>query len=192
MANYYIINMIILRQKEYASRLLKTVRSVKRAGNNAMTVVNNAGLKTGNTIKKVITGKNIPVPAEANFKPKSNFQINRETVRVKNAVKDATNTIKERPGAVLDDGISFAAKSPIAAAGQVGCVTLPLANPIFLGIPLVTPSAVIDVAAKEFIKPYSKFTERVARAYDRSNFSRNLRRMPNVTEAIDNVKRKFK
>jgi len=184
--------MIILRQKEYASRLLKAVRSIKRAGNNVMTAVDNAGLKAGNTIKKAITGKNIPVSAEANFKPKSNFQINRETVRVKNAVKDATNAIKERPGAVLDDGISFAAKSPIAAAGQVGSVTLPLANPIFLGIPIGTPSVAIDVAAKKLIKPYGRYTERIARAYDRSNFSRNLRRMPNATEVVDNLKRKFK
>jgi hypothetical protein len=184
--------MIILRQKEYASRLLKAVRSVKRAGNSAMTVIDNAGLKTGNTIKKFVTGKSIPAQVEANFKPKTNFQINRETVKAKNVVKDAANAVKERPGAVLDDGISFAAKNPIAAAGQVGSVALPLADPVFLGVPIGTPSAVIDVTAKKFIKPYDKYTERISRAYDRSNFSRNLRRMPNATEVIDNIKRKFK
>jgi len=184
--------MIILRQKEYASNLLKAVRSVKRIGNNAITAVNNAGLKTGNTIKKVITGKSVPVQVEAGFKPKTNFQINRETVKAKNAVKDAANAIKERPGVVLDNGISFAAKNPIAAAGQIGSVTLPMANPIFLGIPIGTPSVAADLAAKKFIKPYGKYTEKIARAYDRSNFSRNLRRMPNATEVIDGLKRKFR
>ena len=184
--------MIILRQKEYASKLSKVVRSVKRVGNNTMTVIDNAGLKTGNAVKKFITGKNIPAQVEANFKPKTNFQINRETINAKNVVKDAVNAVKERPGAVLDNGISFAAKNPIAAAGQVGSVALPMADPVFSGIPIGTPSTVLDVTAKKVFKPYDRCTERISRAYDRSNFSRSLRRMPNATEVVDNIKRKLK
>jgi hypothetical protein len=37
--------MIILRQKEHSSKLMKVVRTMKRAGNNVVTAIDNAGLK---------------------------------------------------------------------------------------------------------------------------------------------------
>ena len=49
--------MIILRDKQYSSKLMKAVKTAKRVGNTVMTAIDNAGLKTGNAIKEVVTGK---------------------------------------------------------------------------------------------------------------------------------------
>ena len=123
--NYLINNvMIILRQKEHSSKLMKVVRTVKRAGNNVMTAIDNAGLKVGNTAKEIVTGKPTPAHMKVKFRPKTSQQINRETVQQVRGVQKSANQLKD--AAIMDPGgtagtlankyvIQRATKSPVSA-----------------------------------------------------------------------------
>ena len=164
-----------------------------------MTAVDNAGLKVSNTAKEIVTGKPTPSHMKVKFKPKTDKEINKETVQkvqqIREMPKKAAATganvalqVYHTPGAVLDEGIKFASKNPIAAAGQGGSVVLPILNPAFLGIPVGSPSVAINAAAKKW-KPYDRVTERMSNAYGRSSFSQGLRAMPTLPEVATQVGR---
>lgn len=184
--------MIILRDKTYSSKLIKAVRTAKRVGNTVMTAVDNAGLKTSNAIREVVTGKPTPLYMKAEVRPKTNTQINRETIQkvrgAQKAAKKAAQEIYYTPGAVADKGIKFAAENPIAAAGQAGSVILPTVNPALLGVPIGSPSAAVNAAAKKW-KPYNRATKKMANAYGRSQVSQGLRAMPSLPEIATQVGR---
>lgn len=177
--------MIILRDKQYSSKLMKAVKTAKRVGNTVMTAIDNAGLKTSNAIKEAVTGKATPQHMKVGFKPKTNAQINRETIQrvrgAQRATKKAAQEIYYTPGAIADRGIKFAAENPIAAAGQAGSVVLPTVNPAFLGIPVGSPSVAVNAAAKKW-RPYDRATKKIANAYERSQVSQGLRAMPSLPE----------
>ena len=103
---------------------MKVVRTVKRAGNNVVTAIDNAGLKVGNTAKEIVTGKPTPTHMKVKFRPKTNQQINKETIKQVRGVQDSANTLKD--AAIMDPGgtagtlvnkhvIQRATKSPISA-----------------------------------------------------------------------------
>ena len=70
---------------------MKVVRTMKRAGNNIVTAIDNAGLKAGNTAKEIVTGKPTPAHMKVKFRPKTNQQINRETVQQVRGVENIKN-----------------------------------------------------------------------------------------------------
>lgn len=177
--------MIILRDKQYSSKLMKAVKTAKRVGNTVMTAIDNAGLKTGNAIKEVVTGKATPQHMKVGFKPKTNAQINRETVQqvrgAQRATKKAAQEIYYTPGAMADKGIRYAAENPIAATGNAASVVLPAVNPIWAAIPVGAPSIGAETIAKRG-GVYRKSTQWLGRKYGQSNVSKGLRAMPSLPE----------
>lgn len=115
--------MIVLRQKEHSSKLMKVVRTVKRAGNNVMTAIDNAGLKVGNTAKEIVTGKPTPAHMKVGFRPKTNQQINRETVQQVRGTQDVMNSAILNPegfsGKVMKTAANKVTTAPISSAGYV-------------------------------------------------------------------------
>ena len=86
-------------EREYSSKLMKVVRTMKRAGNNVVTAIDNAGLKAGNVAKEIVTGKPTPAHMKVKFRPKTNQQINRETVALKQKAEQAkTKAIMDPEG----------------------------------------------------------------------------------------------
>lgn len=116
--------MIIFRQKEHSSKVMKVIRTMKRAGNNVITAIDNAGLKAGNVAKEIVTGKPTPAHMKVKFRPKTNQQINKETVKQVRGIQESANTLKD--AAIMDPGgtagqlinqgvIQRATKSPVSA-----------------------------------------------------------------------------
>jgi hypothetical protein len=177
--------MIILRQKEHSSKLMKVVRTMKRAGNNIVTAIDNAGLKAGNTAKEIVTGKPTPAHMKVRFRPKTNQQINRETVNqvrgTQKAIKDTAEGIYYTPGQMVDKGIKYSAENPIAATGNAASVVLPAVNPVWAAIPVGGPSIGVEAAAKK-VGFYKKGTQRLGEAYRKSGVSRGLRSMGSLPE----------
>ena len=178
--------MIILRQKEHSSKLMKVVRTVKRAGNNIVTAIDNAGLKAGNTAKEIVTGKPTPAHMKVRFRPKTNQQINRETVQqvrgTQKTIKDTAEGIYYTPGQMVDKGIKFTAGNPIAATGNIASVVIPVVKPSLAGLPVGTSSTILEGAAKRGIGFYRKGTQGIESAYGNSGFSKGLRQMGSLPE----------
>ena len=136
--------MIILRQKEHSSKLMKVVRTMKRAGNNIVTAIDNAGLKAGNTAKEIITGKPTPAHMKVGFRPKTNQQINRETVQQVRGTQNIKNS------AILDPE-GFSGKVTKAAAEKV--TTAPLSSAGYVTINKVAPGVPGTSAAYATVSP---------------------------------------
>ena len=106
---------------------MKVVRTMKQAGNNIVTAIDNAGLKAGNTAKEIVTGKPTPAHMKVGFRPKTNQQINRETVQqvrgTQKAVKDTVNEAMTNPegltGRVTKKVANEVTKSPLSFAGKI-------------------------------------------------------------------------
>jgi hypothetical protein len=115
--------MIILRQKEHSSKLMKVVRTMKRAGNNVVTAIDNAGLKVGNTAKEIITGKPTPAHMKVKFKPKTNQQINRETVQQVRGIQSIKDSAILNPegfsGKIVKTAADKVTTAPLSSAGYV-------------------------------------------------------------------------
>lgn len=140
--------MIKFRRKEYSSKVVQALKKTKFILNRANTAVNNAGLAAGDGLKTLVTGKR-PTHPKFRFKPKTNMQLNRETVGIANSTKEITNeavkgtadgiknlpqTIKNAPrniregankamiseiGPAINNGVDTVVRHPDAAAALV-------------------------------------------------------------------------
>lgn len=140
--------MIKFRRKEYSSKAVQALKTTKLVLNRANTAVKNAGLAAGDGLKTLVTGKR-PTHPKFRFKPKTNMQLNRETVGIANSTKEITNeavkgtadsiknlpqTIKNAPrniregankamiseiGPAINNGVDTVVRHPDAAAALV-------------------------------------------------------------------------
>ena len=123
---------------------MKAVRTMKRAGNNIVTAIDNAGLKVGNTAKEIVTGKPTPAHMKVGFRPKTNRQVNRETVQQVRGVQNIKNS------AILDpEGLS--GRMTKAAAEKV--TTAPLSSAGYVTINKVAPGVPGTSAAYATVSP---------------------------------------
>lgn len=181
--------MIIKRkQKEYSSKTLKLVRATKQLGNRISTGMNNFGLQIGNAITPA---SKLGGP-KVKFKPKSSYQLNRETIalrdkarEVKHAVanpvqtaaptivkaKEALTRVAANPGAAVDKGVEMSLRNPVAVSGNVGGKVLMVTNPGTATIPFGPISIGAETALKKNVPQYAKITERAATGYKRSRLS---------------------
>ena len=183
--------MIIPRQKEYSTKRMQFVRALNSVKDKVITAVNNAGLKAGNTIKEVATGKPTPFYMKTGFNPKTPYQINRETVQqvrgAQKAIKDTAKEIYYTPGQILDKGIKYTVENPISATGNAASVILPAVNPVFLTVPVGGPSIALNALGKNKVGFYKKGTQRLGKAYEGSRFSHGLRSLGNLPETTTQV-----
>lgn len=178
-------DMIIIRQKEYSSRTAKFLRAVNKTKDAVMVPIDNAGLKVGNALKSIVTGKETPSYMRIGFKRKTNNQINRETVgtikTAKRKAKEAATEMYYTPGQTIDKGMRLAAENPITTAtGVVGKVTM-VTDPAGTGL---VPWGNIGLATEQAAKkwgPYKKATEAMGRAHERT-VGRVVRSIPSVPE----------
>ena len=159
------ISMIVLRQKEYASKLLKVIRQVKSAGN---------GVSVG--AKNLIKGGAVR---------KSATQINRETIGLRNKVLDNTARTVFDTGRVVNHGVKTAIANPIAAAGQLPVGEVLMAVNPAVGAPVMaTPTGAMSIMAEKAIKKasprYKKIVEGAAERYAKSGASKRISRMPSL------------
>lgn len=179
--------MIILRQKEYskATKLVAGLKGIKdKAGvavSKVMTPIENAGLKAGNYVKEVVTGKPTPEHMKVGFRPKvakTSMQIKREAVKdvrgAQEKAKKIANEVYYTPGQVIDKGVKYTAENPIAATGNAASFVLPTINPVFATVPVGTPSFAVEGAAKK-LGAYKRGTQRMSNAWSRSGASKTLR-----------------
>lgn len=131
-------------EREYSSRIMKVVRTMKRAGNNIVTAVDNAGLKVGNTAKEIVTGKPTPAHMKVKFRPKTNQQINRETVQQVRGVQNIKNS------AILDPE-GFSGRVTKAAAEKV--TTAPLSSAGYVAVNKMVPGVPGTSAAYATVSP---------------------------------------
>jgi len=139
--------MIILRQKEHSSKLMKAVRTMKRAGNNAITSLDNTILRTTDTIKEAVTGRTIPKHMKVRIKPKTNVKINRETVQ---KVRDAQGFGRS----VILDPEGFSGRVTKAAAEKV--TTAPLTSAGYVAVNKFAPGVPGTSAAYATVSPYEQ------------------------------------
>ena len=181
--------MIILRDKEFSSKRVQLLKATKKIGNSVMTAVDNAGLSAGNSIKQIFTGKTTPFKFK--FQPKSNIQLNRETIAAKNKIKAIPTKVMETSGKVantkvgglVDKGIESSIRRPdvalITAATQLTTPAgVAIGGPV--GAALMAPgySAVVPVVAKNPMLPKGavKYLDKKAGQYAKSGFSSRLKK----------------
>lgn len=166
--------MIKFRQREYSSNLgLKLVRGLKRGINKTDTAITNSSLKTKDKIEELFgLSKLKPKTAKVRVPEKSKFQINKETLGVRDTGRKIINTpINEG----IDNGIRFAAGNPMTAAGSL----VPIPGGTAVGM-------VGDKFLKSGSLDYSVGTYALQDGYSKSKFSRYLRRkkLPSISELI--------
>lgn len=182
--------MIILRDKEFSSKGVQLLKAAKRAGNSIMTKIDNAGLSAGNSVKRILTGKTSP-SSGFRFQPKSNMQINRETIAAKNNIKAIPAKIVEtsnrvantKVGGLVDKGIEASIRRPdVAVVSAATQLTTPagiaIGGPV--GAAMCAPgySAAIPIVAKHPMLPKKtiKYLDRKAGQYAKSNLSSRLKK----------------
>lgn len=172
--------MIIKRDKTYSTKGLRAIKIAKTVGNRIMTKVDNIGLSAGN---KLLNQKG--PSASFRFKNKTNMAINRESIGLRNKIKDkAINTVSTPVGKLADKGISYAVGHPIAATGQTAAVVVPVSAPVLAGVPFGSSSVALEGALKSKFKGYQKATEKLEAGYKKSKVSRALskHRTPSLVE----------
>lgn len=84
-------------------------------------------------------------------------------------VKTAVNQAALNPGAAVNRGIETTLRNPIATSGQVASIALPAVNPALAAVPVGTPSIATEAFLKKKVPAYSKFTNRLADRYNKSD-----------------------
>ena len=181
-----------IEQKEYSTKTLKLVRAIKGAGDRLMTGINNAGLRAGDAI----TSSSKLTGPKFKFKPKSSYQLNRETIALRDSARNSADKVTEaakhpirtaapsilkaqetasrvimNPGAAVDKGVEASLRNPIAVGGNVGSKVLMVTNPETAAVPIGAMAIGAEQAAKKAIPAYAKATEKAATGYRRSRLS---------------------
>jgi hypothetical protein len=182
--------MIILRDKEFSSKRVQLLKAVKKIGNSVMTKVDNAGLSAGNSVKQIFTGKTSP-SSRFRFQPKSNVQLNRETIAVKNKIKALPTKVMEtsgkvantRVGGLIDKGIESSIRRPdVALVATATQLTTPagaaIGGPVGAAMCLPGYSAAIPIVAKHPMLPKGaiKYLDKKAGQYAKSGLSSRLKK----------------
>lgn len=177
--------MIILRTKQY-SRATKLMAGIKRVSDLGMTKLDNAGLKAGNAVRQVFTGKAPSYGVKQGFSPKTTMQIKRDAVQAVKDIKATPNKIATTPVGVATnkavqatirrpDVVGIAALSEastpigIAMGGPAGAA---MAAP--WGTPLLAAVKEHPLIPKKIIPKL----ERTAERYGKSKFAQRLNRNP--------------
>lgn len=92
--------MIIKRQKVYSSKGAQILFRLKKAANQAGVAIDNAGLKAGDSVRQILTGK-APINPTFSFRPKSKIKLGRETITKTKDLKQSTNAIVNDPGGTI-------------------------------------------------------------------------------------------
>lgn len=175
--------MIILRTKQY-SKATKLMAGFKKVSNAGMTKLDNAGLKAGNAVKQVFTGKAPSYGVKQGFAPKTAMQVKREAVQAVKDIKAAPNKIATTPvGVATNKAVKATIKRPdvvgIAALGEASTpVGIAMGGPV--GTAMAAPwnppvlAYVKDhpLIPKKVIPKLEKITER----YGKSKFAQRLDR----------------
>ena len=168
--------MIKFRQKEYSSRGMKLVRGIKKALNRADTAFIDGSLKAQ---EKLGISKGGPIASRVMVAPKTNYQINRETIKtVRGAQKTGRKIIETPLNEGLDSGIKYLAGNPISGVTALA------------PIPGSTAAGIIgEKALKSKIPAYSKATSKFQEGYSGSGFSKGLKkfRLPSIKEISNNL-----
>lgn len=175
--------MIILRTKQY-SKATKLMAGIKKVANAGMTKLDNAGLKAGNAVKQVFTGKAPSYGVKQGFAPKTAMQVKRDAVQAVKDIKAAPNKIATTPvGMTANKAVKATIKRPdvvgiaalseastpmgIAMGGPAGAaIAAPWGTPVLAYVkdhPLI-PKRVIPKL------------ERTAEKYGKSKFAQRLDR----------------
>ena len=92
--------MIIKRQKSYSSKGAQVLFRLKKAANQAGVTLNNAGLKAGDSVKQILTGK-APVNPSFKFRPKSGMQLKREAIAAAKGANQVKTAVISDPGGTI-------------------------------------------------------------------------------------------
>lgn len=166
--------MIKFRQREYSSNLgLKIIRGIKRGVNKTDTAIANSSLRAKDKIEELFgLNKLKPKTAKVRIPEKSKFQINKETLGVRDAWRKTINTpINES----IDSGIRFATGNPMTTAGSL----VPIPGGTAVGM-------VGDKFLRSGSLDYSVGTYALQDEYAKSKFSRYLRKkkLPSISELL--------
>lgn len=149
---------------------MKVVRGVKKVANKVDTALVNGSLKIQDKLKGT------PSVTKVKVAPKTNHQINKETIKTVREAQETGRKILETPiNEGLDQGFRFASGNPMTA--------------IVAGVPVPGSTAVAAVgeqALKSKVPIYNKATEKLQEGYSKSKFSRKLRkaRLPSLKDLI--------
>ncbi len=176
-------------QRNYSTKLARSIKVARRFINNVGTAVDNAGLQAGNTIKSVVTGKQ-PVGPKFKFQPKTNTEINRATIAQEQALRNAptdamekaTKVMNTKVGEVVDKGIESTIRRPdVAAVAAASQLTTPVGLSIggAPGAVLCMPgySAAVPMVVKRPLmsKGVQTKLDKAATNYTKTGFSRKLK-----------------
>lgn len=119
-------------QREYsyltAKRLVNSIKQVKGSSNKLMTSIDNAGLRAGNYVKSVITGKATPEYKKMMFRPKTEQELKKEALGTAKKVRNAENSIATDPYKVIGSKTNELIIKPTidAPLGTVATKVLPV------------------------------------------------------------------
>jgi len=91
--------MIIFRRKEYSTRLSKVIAGGLKNLDKVKTKIDNAGLRAGDTVKEIVTGKKSAIPFK--FQGKNRTSIYRKAIKANKAVERAKYVVGTDPGGTL-------------------------------------------------------------------------------------------
>lgn len=183
------INVEMIIQRNYSSKLARSIKVARRIGNNWMTAIDNAGLRAGDAIKSTITGKQ-PVGPKFKFQPKTNAEINRATIAQEQAIKaapakaqaKAAEVMDTRVGEVVDKGIESTIRRPdvavVATASQLTTpVGLAIGGPAGTALCMPGYSAAVPMVVNRplMTKGVKNKLDKAATDYTKTGFSRKLR-----------------
>lgn len=197
--------MIVLRTKNYSTKRLQALRSIIKAGDNAITKMDNRLLKVGRGVKNafvpITPGK--VLPPEVRLTSKSPTQLNRSVIKTKRILKDTldkatstgNNVMNSRVGEAVDKGIESSIRRPdVALVAGASQLTTPagiaIGGPV--GSALILPgwSSAIPVVSQRPIIP-KKGLDRLSKKADqyvKSGFSKRLRdRKTTIGDIVDKV-----
>ena len=89
-------------------------------------------------------------------------------------IKTAINQAALNPGAAVNRGIETTLRNPIATSGQVASIALPAVNPALAAVPIGTPSIATEAFLKKKVPAYSKFTNKLANRYNKSEKTKKI------------------
>ena len=175
--------MIILRTKQY-SKVTKLLAGVKKVANAGMTKVDNAGLKAGNTLRQVFTGKAPSYGVKQGFSPKTAMQVKREAVQAVKDIKAAPNKIATTPvGVATNKAVKATIKRPdvvgIAALSEASTpVGIAMGGPAgaAMAAPWGTPVLAYVKDHPLIPKKVIPKLEKTAERYGKSKFAQRLDR----------------
>ena len=204
--------MIILRQKNYSSRLGRGLYQLNKVKDKLATVhqksglsaignkLENAGTQALGKVKRLMNPNDPRVAMETRRVASSPTRVPKSAAR--RAVESEQNIMSGlaktktgvenamlQPGQAINAGVEATVRNPVTAvtgvAGKVVMVTDPMGAGL---VPIGSIGLAAEQGAKKFVPSYARVTERLGDAYHKSKGAKVISKIPSVPRMVQGAK----